>query len=1548
MAENKAQIVISARDDTSAALSSITTRLGGLGQAAAAIGPQIAAAFSVTAIAGFAKSAIDAGDALNDLRQKTGVSVAALASYKLAAEQSGTSIDTVAKGMKNLSVELVKNGASLKAAGITATTADGAMRQLADLFAAMPDGVEKTTLAAELLGSKLDGELIPLLNLGSAGLDASAAAAQRYGAAMTILAPQADLFNDQLAEIKLNLEAGGAEMAGKVIPLLNVLAAEFNDATKEATAFSLAGEGVKVVFETIAVLGVNVAYVLEQTGREIGGIAAQLAALASGDFKGFQFIGDEMKADAARARQEIDALSERILNAKAATQEAAASGGTDKFREQWEKLLQGLTKTPAAAGAAKKSVDELQQLLGKIFAKDSGLDAGYWKDLETLHKGFVSGRVTLAEYQAAVGSLTAQQKFATDIVAAEKKAEEEFQRAAEKSREEISRQLESLEEKATAAEAELENYGKTKSEIEATTIARLEEQRTIAAGFGEMDALVADLDREIAARQRIRAAMEGVESADVAKKAAEESAKAWEKFADDIERSLTDSLFRAFESGEDFGKAFAKSLENTFKTMVLKFAVQATVSAGGNLVNSGINAVLGTSGSNDGAGVDYFGLANKASTANSLFNAGSFAGNAIFGSGSGTVASWLAGTSAVSPASVAAANLSGAMGGDALGSLIAAEGWSASAATAAGVEAGAAAAVAGAEAGASAAATAASTSWIPVVGWVAAAGALIYSFKDKIFGGDWEATGAPRMVGGFSAADAGFVSGYTLQDYEKDGGWFGKDGKKTESTAISSEFDRLLDRMYTGVRDSYIAVGKLFDDTDLADKLVGFAQRIEIADATNLQAAFETMAKNLADAMGRTLFPSIAALTAAGEDFAATFQRVVGEAEAVNKAFAILGTTLGEQFGKNNADKVLRLSDSLVTLFGGIDQMLNGVQAYYAGYYSQPEQRDIMGEALQQQFEALGVAMPETRTQFRRLVESMDLTSASGQQAYATLINMSEAFGTWADSLGETTDAMTRQIEDALGGLFDGLLQQIAGARDGLAGAMATVGGGVGLMTPAQIRAGIAGASLSLPNGSNIVATQAALAKAQTDSASAISAAVALRDAEQAAVNQRNQGWAVRVGGTQVGGWALNGGEQVNEFNTIVQQAAAAGVLASSELFYSSYRDSAAAFSLADGYQFFLDGSPIGQSLALNHSQDYVSANGAGWGRYNRDLGIYAYKPYGSEQLNPWYDQNVASAKATGAANITAAEQAAVQAQIDYTKAIQQYVIDAGKAVEKLNSLRDETVKYYEAQQQLANTLLTSAGNLREAVRLARQAQLSEADLLAQRRLEFNRYYSLGLATAGATQAGYADKMAGLLPTLIASLENTVGSSADWARASASLYAQSNTIAGMLETQAAVDYQTEALGLLGAIDTTLALIEANASSAEKLITDAIYATGNTNAAGLRAVIAAITGKPIPAFAMGGSFAGGWRLVGERGPELEATGPARIFNAGQTQAILAGANQEALITELRALRAENAELRSEMRAVASHTHKTARQLEQVIGDGVIVRTENGFPLETIAA
>jgi ribosomal protein L12E/L44/L45/RPP1/RPP2 len=126
------------------------------------------------------KAALDTADNLSKLSQKTGISVESLSLLKPIAEQSGVSLEGLAKGMQKLATAMVEAAGGSKEQvetfsrlGVSVKDAAGQLRptedvllDLADAFAAMPDGAEKSALAVKLFG-KSGVELIPVPQPGT-------------------------------------------------------------------------------------------------------------------------------------------------------------------------------------------------------------------------------------------------------------------------------------------------------------------------------------------------------------------------------------------------------------------------------------------------------------------------------------------------------------------------------------------------------------------------------------------------------------------------------------------------------------------------------------------------------------------------------------------------------------------------------------------------------------------------------------------------------------------------------------------------------------------------------------------------------------------------------------------------------------------------------------------------------------------------------------------------------------------------------------------------------------------------------------------------------------------------------------------------------------------------------------------------------------------------------------------------------------------------------------------------------------------------------------
>jgi hypothetical protein len=208
----------------SGGLKGVLGSVGGLSGALGALAPAVGG----VGLVAMAQGAINAADDMNDLAQKTGVSVEQLSRFQQAANASGTSIEAVGGAMVKLNRNLAtKNEGAMKALeslGISATdaagklkTTDQIMLEVAGKFAKMPDGAQKSAAAMALFG-KSGADMIPMLNGGRESIEALTATMS------TKFAKGADELNDKVAAVQGKLLQLGVTVGTALMPIMNAMA----------------------------------------------------------------------------------------------------------------------------------------------------------------------------------------------------------------------------------------------------------------------------------------------------------------------------------------------------------------------------------------------------------------------------------------------------------------------------------------------------------------------------------------------------------------------------------------------------------------------------------------------------------------------------------------------------------------------------------------------------------------------------------------------------------------------------------------------------------------------------------------------------------------------------------------------------------------------------------------------------------------------------------------------------------------------------------------------------------------------------------------------------------------------------------------------------------------------------------------------------------------------------------------------------------------------------------------------------------------------------
>jgi len=1031
----------------------------------------LAAAFAVREFALFIKSSIDAADRMGKLAERTGLAVESLTGLQIAYRQAGLGVDALQPTMSRLNKAIAEGSNAFKAMGVDARNSDGSLRStrdvladVADKFAGYEDGAAKSALAMELFG-KSGADMISVLNLGGEGLAALDAQAASLG--LTIdkeTTKKAAKFNDTLELLKQGAGGVGQKISAALLPTLTTMAGELLTSANDTGALTTASDALKVALKALyAVAGTGV-QIFMTVGRYAGAAGAAIMALISGDFTGAKNIMKEASIDTADAWKKQMASIKNVWNetgSAAVEANAAIIGATRESAPVVEKL----------GHAAKEARDEFAELLNKLQSKEAGIDPDFLKNLNLLRDGYLKGRITLDQYNAAVLTLTKNQKGYTDAMKAEADAIKKVDDERKKLQKELDDQnkanqklIDDAADMLDSIEFETKALKMNTREREVATAMRELERKGVVKGTEAYEEYAKKIREAVVDREAVRSSVE----------AQKQIAEQWQKTSDQISQSFTDALMNG-------GKSVAQYLKGLFRTLVLRPIIQPIVSGMVGALGSllGGPAMAGQAG---GGLLGGLGNISSLGSIGNMFGMGSVLGNFVPGLQAGFGALFgeagIGGGLSAGFTALGAGNISGGLG-----------------------------------------------TLLGVAGPLALAVPIIAALGSSLFGH----THAQHNLQGMFGGDAGFMGRY--EDYYK-GGLFSS--SYSDYTPLDAGLQKALSDTWRaqeaavmnyaqtlGLATDKIEGFSFYANLKLKDiKTDDPAQyQSEVMKLVNdaIRSGSNEMAQRLIGTLtdtGKTTTeyyideelgsrqkrevpvydytPSEYARD--GEEAIDTLTRLATSLQAANAAFSTLGQTLLEG-SLASGD----MASSLMDLFGGIDNFNQVAAGYLQNYYTASEQLAVIRKQIQDTIEGAGGTMPGSRSQFRSMVDQAQADFAAGVEGaaelLAALMQVSDAFAQITPNLFQGGQDMANAITQGMLGTWDGdnlgtyLAQTV---QDGIYNAIAGNFAGqitdiivAGVIEPV-ISAAVTGSAISEAVSAESISAMVAQAQAVADAFAAV------------------------------------------------------------------------------------------------------------------------------------------------------------------------------------------------------------------------------------------------------------------------------------------------------------------------------------------------------------------------------------------------------------------------------------------------------------------------------
>jgi hypothetical protein len=775
----------------------------------------------------------------------------------------------------------------------------------------------------------------------------------------------------------------------------------------------------------------------------------------------------------------------------------------------------------------------------------------------------------------------------------------------------------------------------------------------------------------------------------------------------------------------------------------------------------------------------------------------------------------------------------------------------------------------------------------------------------SVFGGKQtvEDTGFTLDKSSFGSILAGGVKASQYADVKKDGGWFGSDKTSVKMEGLGVEGNRQIASVLTSLYDTVFKAGTILGlgadsfNAQLSSFVVDIGKvSLKGLSDDEIQEELQAVFSKVGDSLAASGVAGLESFQKVGEGYLETLARVASNYQSLDAIMASIGTTVG---AAGIASVPAR--ERLIDMSGGISALASQVSSFADNFLTEAERLAPIQKYVTEQLAGMGLAWVDTSAEFKNAALGIDKTTEAGAKQFTAMMSLADAFAkvypavkdlgmsleeiadqraTLQDRLDELT--MTREqllakerdtLHDTNRPLWDRIqsLQAEAAAQEKIAQERTTLQEQLDQLTMTREQL-LARERAALDEGNRPLWDRVQALQAEKD------AAMSARDVAAGLMSDVDTAFSVLQ-------------RAIDRERTAIQKQVATHTEAANEI-----------RSVSDSLRSTINGmrgpgaEVMERTRAQSDLQGFLAAARAGGMLPDSDklqavlsvLTQDASKQFASftdYQADFYATKNTMADLASISDTALSVEERTLKSLETQLESYELMLEREQEQIDKLNGISTTALSIHQAILALHSSVLGAASNpvnaSASAISSAYQSTLGRAPDAA------GMEYWTDRAVAGSSISDIVDAISNSSEAKIKSLyQSTFGRPAD---AAGLKYWMGQAATG-------VSY--------GAIEQNFK--DSNEYKAK---------------------------AKVPGYAAGGDHGGGWRIVGENGPELEATGPARIFNAGQTQDLMRrlaspGEGSASLVAEIRLLRKEVAFLQGAASRGADASERTASSTVQL--------------------